>query len=173
MAAAVWRHRTKIYQGGADIVKDLRAHPRTRSEAAVVAVLEELTGAKFPTVNPDWLIYKGRTLELDGYNADLRLALEFSGPLHTKWFPNKESYAAYHERVMRDRAKLRICRKHGVTLIVVDSSLPRTHIRAYLRSRLFDAGHIAERPGDYIAAQTHEPYRNPQLERELSRGRAN
>lgn len=146
--------------------KNLAQHPRTKSEANVIRILEEITGAKFPTVNPDWLVWRGSTLELDGYNEKLRLALEFSGPLHTKWTPSYESYDRYISRVIKDMVKVRMCAKRGVDLIVVDQNLPRHHIRAYLESRLYDFGRIPRPPG-YIPAQVVEPFRNPQMEEEL------
>lgn len=145
-------------------IKDLSKHPRSRSEAAVIKILEELTGDKFPTVYPNWLVWKGRTLELDGFNG--QIALEFSGPLHTKWTPALEEYSTYFERIVRDVVKKRICKRRKIPLIVVDMSLPSRHWRNYLQSRLYDIG-AAEKPVVYIDEQTAVPYRNPQLEAEI------
>jgi hypothetical protein len=157
-----------------DIIKVLAVHPRSRSEQNAVTILESVTGASFPTVNPAWLVWKGKTLELDGYNAQLRLALEFSGPLHTKWFPQKEPYSAYFDRITKDVVKLRICKREHVNLIVLDMSLPSHHWRNYLLSRLYDSHAtmngaliVPERPDAYIEAQTADPFRNEQIEREL------
>lgn len=166
----LWVIRAKLggdKLGGGDHVKDLRANPRSRSEREVITYLETITGHQFPTVNPSWLTWKGKTLELDGYNAKLKIALEFSGPLHTKWYPAKEEYHEYFERIVRDVVKRRLCKKKGVRLIVVDASLPRPHWRAYVNSRLHDMGAVADRPTDYIPLQTAEPTRNEQLENEL------
>jgi hypothetical protein len=118
-------------------------------------------------VNPEWLKWKGRSLELDGYNAPMRLALEFSGPLHTKWTPSVEPYLSYFDRIVRDVVKRRMCAKRGVNLIVLDFTLPRAHWRDYFLSRLYDLKYITERPVNYIAEQIAEPFRNPQLEAEL------
>ncbi len=158
------------YTGGSILrahVKDLVAHPRSHSEDLVVSLLEKLTGEKFPTVNPEWLIWEGKTLELDGYNRKMGLAIEFSGPLHTKFFPKQESYSSYFSRVVKDVVKRRMCKKHGVYLIVVDTSLPRPLWNDYLKSRLFDGGFRKERPARYIDKQTVAPYRNEQIEKEL------
>lgn len=144
-----------------DVIKDIKKHPRSKSEAAVIAHLEHLTRKPFPTVVPAWLGY-----ELDGYNADLGVALEFSGPLHTKWTPTYEPYEEYYKRIMRDELKVRKCAEHGVKLIVVDVSLPRAQWRNYVASRLYDFG-LAPKPFEYVAPQTAVPYRNVQLETEL------
>lgn len=153
--------------------KDLSAHPRTKSEARVIAVLEDIfRGHEFPTAYPSWLRWKGANLELDGYNEELGIALEFSGPMHTKWSPKQEDYYSYFTRVVRDIAKRKLCKKHGVHLIVIDMSLPTHHVRNYILSRLGDFGvqHSAAitagAPG-YIAEQTAVPFRNKQLEREF------
>ncbi len=146
-------------------IKNLETNPRSRSEAEVIRYLESITGEKFPTAYPKWLTWKGRHLELDGFNGN-DLALEFSGPLHTKWSPASEQYADYFERIVRDVVKRRLCKKHGVVLIVVDASLPSRHWRNYLLSRLFDAGR-GERPTVYIDEQTATPYRNEQIEAEM------
>jgi hypothetical protein len=173
IAAAVFRplleiicSKTKEIIGGAR-VKDLKKSPRTASESNAIKILESITGEKFPTVYPDWLVWKGSKLELDGYCEKLKLALEFSGPLHTKWFPAKEPYEKYFERVIRDVVKKKLCKKNGVTLIVIDMSLPSRHWRNYILSRLFDAEFVKDRPVQYIDKQTAKPYRNPQIEQEL------
>ncbi len=159
--AAVRNRKRVNTRNRSDHHKDLSKHPRSKSEAVAIMHLEQLTGKKFPTVVPAWL-----GLELDGYNAELGIALEFSGPLHTKWTPTYESYAKYYERVMRDQKKITVCAENNVRLIVLDMSLPSRHWRNYIASRLYDYG-VLPRPIEYIAEQTAVPFRNPQLEREL------
>lgn len=150
----------------ADRTKDLRAAPRTKSEQEAIKALEDFTGEKFPTVYPGWLVWRGATLELDGYNEALRIGLEYSGPLHTKWYSAKEPYPAYFERLVRDRAKLALAAREGVALIVVDMAVPSRFVRDYVRSRLADLGRI-DRPFNYMPAVVPEPYRNRSIEREL------
>jgi hypothetical protein len=139
----------------------------TKSETFAVQELERLTSKKFPTAHPKWLRWRNpftgatSTLELDGYNKDI--ALEFSGPLHTKWHPAAETYKSYYTRILKDMAKKELCKAHGVCLIVLDMSLPRRHYRDYFASRLFDCGK-GLRPDNYIAEQVATPFRNPHLE---------
>jgi hypothetical protein len=121
-------------------VKNLTESPRTKSEAYAIKLLEKITGEKFPTVNPSWLNYNGKTLELDGYNSNLKLALEFSGPLHRKWYPGVETYEKYLDRVKKDDFKIKKCKEQGVNLIVIDSELPKRHWNDYILSRLQDFG---------------------------------
>jgi hypothetical protein len=154
--------------GGARIkkneVKNLGKYPRTKSEQRVIDIFEKITGKKFPTVNPKWLRYKNRTLELDGYNSELGIAVEFSGPLHTKYFPNKEPYKKYHERIVKDRLKVKLCRENGVRLIVVDTSIQLHLLELYIRSRLYDIGFLADKPINYTNPVIVEPWENKALE---------
>lgn len=148
----------RSFVGGRTRVKDLKAHPRSKSEAHVIKLFETITGAKFPTVYPDWLKYKGKSLELDGYNKKLRIAVEFSGPQHTKYYPARETYASYLNRLENDRAKIEICRANGVALIVIDMSIPRDHLADYIKSRLWDVKFLNERPFRYLPEKNVEPW---------------
>lgn len=162
--------RLAIKSGGryrADVVKDLQKFPRSKAEHRAIILLENITGLKFPTINPGWLEWRGRTLELDGYNVENKLAFEFSGPLHYKWFPENEEYRVYIERVVRDVVKLAICKQHGVSLIVLDMRVPEIHWNKYLKSRLYDVGFIENEPYDYMEKMIDEAYRNSVIEDEL------
>src|ERR1700743_3949531 len=88
------RGRPHSYHGGIlrqDKTKDLKAYPRSRTEQCAVEILEKITKKRFPSVNPAWLMYQGKTLELDAYNEEEGLAMEVQGPLHTKFYPKIES----------------------------------------------------------------------------------
>ena len=165
--ALVWRHHVAhaaiAIVGAADKQKDLKANPRSRSEARIIKMFEELTGEAFPSVYPEWLVWRGHKMELDGYCDKLRLAVEYQGPLHTKWASSKESYATYFDRIMRDRAKRALCKRNRVRLIVIDASVPMHQELNYVKSRLADAG-LIERPFNYMEEKTVEPYRNMSIE---------
>jgi hypothetical protein len=148
--------------------KDLIKYPRTKSETKIINIFESITKEDFPTVNPSWLKWKGKTLELDGYCEKLKMAVEFSGPLHTNWFPSKESYVTYFNRIVKDIVKRKMCKKHNVNLIVIDYTIPDTTYRNYIISRLYDFGYIKDKPITYINKKKAEPFRNPQIEEELN-----
>jgi hypothetical protein len=139
-----------------DIIKDLKTSPRTKSEQLVIDIFEKYTNEKFPTVLPKWLVYNNKQLELDGYCEKLALAVEFSGPLHTKWYPNKESHEKYLDRIKRDEAKIKICRDNNVRLFVIDMRIPRHQLHTYIKSRLSDVG-LMEQPFNYMVEQIYAP----------------
>jgi hypothetical protein len=145
------RQNTRI-----DIVKDLSEAPRSKSEQFVIDIFEKHTAEKFPSVRPRWLVYNGKQLELDGYCEKLGIAVEFSGPLHTKWYPNKESHSKYLERIKRDEAKIKICRENNVRLFVIDMRIPKHNMHTYVKSRLYDVG-LLPRPPNYIPEEIYAP----------------
>lgn len=135
---------------------------RTKSEARVIETFERILGYELPTAHPEWLVRHGKRLELDGYNEKEKLAVEFSGPLHTR-FIKTESYPAYYERLCKDVLKKIMCKRRGVDLIVIDMFHLCDNLEGYIRSRLSDIGRV-ERPYDYIPEIHIEPYRSPALE---------
>jgi len=56
------------------------------NETECIQIIEKLTGKPFKTVKPKFLqISPKATLELDGYNDDLKLALEYNGRQHYEY----------------------------------------------------------------------------------------
>jgi len=87
-------------------------------ESYIRFALEIIFKTKFPTKYPEWLIYKGNKLELDGYSETLKIAFEYQGCQHyeaNKWY-GLSSFAAGK---LRDRYKQKQCKKFGVKLIII------------------------------------------------------
>lgn len=92
-------------------------------EKKVRAFLESyFQGHKFPKARPFFLNngVTGNNLELDCYNKDLHLAVEYNGRQHYDYIPyfhqNKE---AFYNQKYRDELKKIYCRDFGITLITV------------------------------------------------------
>lgn len=77
---------------------------------------------------PDWL----GGLELDIFLPDLRLAFEYQGQQHYKAVELWGGEEGLESLRARDRAKARLCRKLGVTLVTVSFREPLTeeHVRS-------------------------------------------
>lgn len=146
------------FGGGHDRIKDLAKHPRSKFENKCANYFEEITGHKFPTVYPQWLKWKGRQLELDGYSADIGIAFEAQGPHHVKHYAKAESYKTYVARIESDNAKLDLCHKNGVSLITIDITTPEHLLKAYIKSRLWDLGDKGRR---FVGEEKPEPYVPP------------
>ena len=105
-------------------VKRLRTEKKT-GETRCRAILERLTGFKWPSVRPEFLKKLGttnRALELDMYCKELGpkgVALEYQGIQHTKYQSFFGTYDEFLKGQENDRLKASMCRAHGVKLIIV------------------------------------------------------
>lgn len=116
-----------------------RTSKRSKGEQATLEAIERITGKKFVTVRPNFLKNPEtkRNLEIDLYNHDLRLAVEYNGIQHYK-FPNfaAKTENDFIQQIRRDDFKRRSCDKHGVFLISVPYTISNDKIEAYLRSNI-------------------------------------
>lgn len=91
-------------------------------ESIVRAVFEQLTGMSFPKVRPAWLVNTktGKRLEIDGFCEELAIGFEHHGSQHynlrTHFISEKNSL---EDRKLLDELKLEICRKKGISILVV------------------------------------------------------
>lgn len=112
-------------------------------------ILENRYDRPFVKSRPVFLRHpdSGQYLELDCFNQDLRLAVEYNGRQHYEYVPyfhaTPEAFEALKER---DATKARLCYENGVHLIVVPHYVD---VRPYLELRLseFDASREAVSPG--------------------------
>lgn len=109
----------KEFDDGAD---EPRKSFISSGEKACKTFLESVFKRPFVKDRPDFLRNNitGVNLELDCFNKDLGLAVEYNGQQHYRYTPffhkNKE---AFHNQMYRDETKRRLCREHGVVLIEV------------------------------------------------------
>jgi hypothetical protein len=111
----------------------------SRGERLCCQTMENIYGVPFSTVRPDWLSNPetGRNLELDCYNSELQIAVEYNGEQHYKW-PNftNQTYQQFIDQVRRDSLKMNLCDRNGVYLIVVPYNVPHDKISSYIISHL-------------------------------------
>jgi len=106
-------------------------------------VIEEIYGVPFQTqLRPDWLLnpLTGRKMELDLYNEDLKLAIEYNGRQHYVYTPFfHSSIEKFRDQVKRDHSKIDICDGRGVYVITVPYNVPVDKIEKFIRYNLPDA----------------------------------
>lgn len=111
----------------------------SRGERLCCQTLERIYGVKFVSTWPDWLRNPetGETLELDCYNDDLKIAVEYNGEQHYKW-PNftKQSYVQFINQIRRDELKRQVCDRNDVYLITVPYNVGYEKIPSYIMSHL-------------------------------------
>lgn len=113
----------------------------SRGEAECRRVLEQETGLPFPKQRPKFLfndvVNTGQALELDAYNADLKLAVEYQGIHHYQFVPFfHKTREAYHTLRYRDDLKARLCRENGVRLLLVPYSVRFSDIEKKIKGFL-------------------------------------
>jgi len=111
----------------------------SKGEAIVRQTLEQHYNKQFPSTWPEFLRNPetNRRLELDCYNADLKIAAEYNGSQHYIW-PNYtgQSYEQHIRQRRRDRYKVEVCDKLGITLIIIPYTVKHQFIPAYVKQRL-------------------------------------
>lgn len=108
-------------------------------------ILQNIYGRKFDKVRPHFLKNHktGKNLELDMYNDDLKLALEYNGIQHRVYVPHfHKSPKDYQNQVERDMLKLQKCRENGITLIVVPDTVRYNELENHIRSELRKCGRL-------------------------------
>ena len=87
-------------------------------EKFVKEVLEELSGRSWEKKRPKWLKNEDKkTLELDCYNEELKMAVEYNGEQHYK--PCKWNNFNVASQKKNDDDKIKICKENGVKLLVI------------------------------------------------------
>lgn len=80
---------------------------------------------KFEKIRPKWLrcSYSNSPLELDMFNEELKIAVEFNGEQHYKFIPYfHRTEDNFNKQLLRDTEKKEKCRRLGITLIIVPFS---------------------------------------------------
>lgn len=111
----------------------------SRGERLCCQTMERIYGVPFNTIRPNWLCNPetGCNLELDCYNDELKIAVEYNGAQHYKW-PNftNQTYQQFINQVRRDKLKMDLCDRNGVYLIVVPYNVPPEKISSFIISHL-------------------------------------
>lgn len=102
-------------------------------------VMEDIYQKPFPCVRPGFLKNPetNRNLELDCYNEELKIAVEYNGIQHYKW-PNFTGHTkeAFIKQLRRDKYKIETCNHQGVYLINVPYNIAHNDIKAFLEYNL-------------------------------------
>jgi hypothetical protein len=133
-----------------------RKKHRSKVEAYCCEIMEEIYGVPFNTTNPDFLRNPetGRKLEIDCYNEDLKIGLEYNGPTHYLW-PNytTQTKEEFVKQIRRDQYKVDACDANGVYLITVPYNVPNEMLKSFIEYYLPE--NVNQRLyGDRPAAET-------------------
>lgn len=111
----------------------------SKGERMCCQTMERIYGVPFESIWPDWLRNPetGETLELDCYNEELQIAVEYNGEQHYKW-PNftQQTHQQFINQIRRDELKMELCDRNGVYLIVVPYNIPHDRIPEFIMTHL-------------------------------------
>lgn len=111
----------------------------SKGEQECKRVIEEITQKPFIKHRPDFLKNEitGKNLELDCYNDELKLAIEYNGIQHYEYTPvfhkNRDSF---YNTKYRDKMKVTLCHENGIKLIVVPYTVKLQDIKRYIQDHL-------------------------------------
>lgn len=116
-----------------------------KNERECRRVVEEIFNDYFPTVRLD--AFKnpktGKNLELDMFNKNHKLALEYQGMQHRAYTPfYHKSEKDFFAQMERDEFKKQRCRELGIDLICVPDTVRFEEIESYIIQELKRLGKI-------------------------------
>lgn len=114
--------------------------PCSKGEQMCKSFVEFYFQKPFSKTRPDFLKnpVTGENLELDLYNDELKLAIEYNGAQHYHYnsFMHKNSRDKFQNQQYRDLIKKDMCNKASITLLVVPYTIPHDKIGSFLFGEL-------------------------------------
>lgn len=127
-------------------VKPILKHKKKRinkTEEKCRTIIQKIYSRKFPSVRPKFLKSPrtGKNLELDCYNDDLKIAIEYNGKQHYNYTPyfhkNKKDF---YSQVHRDDWKRKRCKEMGIRLIEIPYWVSDIDLENYILNELRKKG---------------------------------
>jgi hypothetical protein len=119
----------------------------SKGEIICKKAAEELFNKKFSKVRPEILkndVTK-HNLELDIYNDELKLAIEYSGRQHYEYVPFfHKNHEAFLNQRYRDEMKKNKCKESGIKLIEVPYKVKHEDIPQFIRMKAISLGVLKE-----------------------------
>ena len=123
-------------------------NPReSKGENECRRVLESIFKVPFRKERPDFLrnpvTGNFHNLELDCYNRNMRLAVEYNGIQHYEYTPYfHKSKDSFYNQKYRDMFKRQKCKEENITLIEVPHTVKIKNIENYLKEKLREKGFL-------------------------------
>lgn len=115
----------------------------SKGESICKMYLEKKFSLPFLKCRPPFLYNEvtGENLELDLYNNDLKLAVEYNGRQHYEFIPFfHQTRDRFQTQKYRDKIKKDLCEKHHIKLIVVPYTVTDDQIPFFLNQKLKELG---------------------------------
>lgn len=112
---------------------------RWKTEEYCREILQTIYGRPFPSIRPKFLKSPRtkKNLELDCYNEELSIALEYNGKQHYTYCPYfHKTKKSFYAQVHRDNWKRKKCMENNITLIEVPYIVPKEELKQYIINQL-------------------------------------
>ena len=115
----------------------------SKGEVECRRVMQNLFNKPFYKIRPKFLnnpvTFGSNNLELDCYNEELRIAVEYDGAQHYKYIPYfHKSYEGFMNQRYRDYMKEQMCKENGIRLIRVPYTVKIEDIETHIVDKLED-----------------------------------
>jgi hypothetical protein len=113
--------------------------PSGKYETECRHILEQLFAKPFAKVRPAFLRNPktGRNLEIDIFNAELALAVEYDGIFHAQFEPRFHRHLAdFQYQQEKDRLKDHLCAANNVVLIRIPHTVPFQRLKQHIVQEL-------------------------------------
>ena len=135
--------RSKLYGSGLKNVIETNNQKtfikESKGELECKKVLEDLFNKPFYKIRPNFLFNNitKQNLELDLYNEELKLAVEYNGKQHYEYIPYfHKTKDSFYNQQYRDQIKKNLCEKNNIILIDVPYNIKIEDIKSYLINQI-------------------------------------
>ena len=125
----------------------IQYHEKQRSESKPESItrniLQRIFKKPFVSIRPDFLYnpVTGKNLEIDCYNDELKLGVEYNGKQHEEFVPYFHRYKGnFTQQRYRDELKKLLCQNNGITLISIPSYIPYNKLDQFITNKLNEHG---------------------------------
>jgi hypothetical protein len=111
----------------------------SKGEIECKRVVSSVLNKPFYKIRPDFLQNDetGHNLEIDIFNDELKLGIEYNGRQHYEYLPYfHKDYNTFLKQKYRDELKMKRCGQNGVQLIVVPYTVKHKDIEGFLLREL-------------------------------------
>jgi len=127
------------YKNWGKKIQSVKKQRVNKTEAICRHIVETIYKRPFPSIRPNFLKSPrtGKNLELDCYNADLKIALEYNGQQHYQFTPHfHKTKKDFYSQVHRDNWKRKKCQENGITLIEIPFWIPPDKLDEFIKTEL-------------------------------------
>ena len=109
-----------------------------KREAHVRRILQSIFQKSFASCRPPCKnLHTKRKLEIDCYNAELRIAVEIDGEQHSKYLPHfHKTHSNFLKQQERDLMKSKMIVERGIRLVRVPYTISSNELEKFLMSEL-------------------------------------